>query len=122
MNLDIVTVKSETRQLVEEQLLIRVGLFDTDQARLMPDLGPLLFLLFESSGRRQKQGWAELVDEGVYEMAFRTPRPGRSYLFFACPRSGVWYAQLPHLILDTSKKEITVLRKAPESTDTAHMC
>jgi hypothetical protein len=122
MNIDIVPVKSERRQRVEDQLLLRVGLIDAEKARLMPDLGPLLFLLFGSSGKRQKQGWAEPVDYGVYEVMFRTPGPGCSYLFFACPKSNVWYAQLPHLVLQTSAEEITVIRRAPEDADTAHQC
>ncbi len=122
MNIDIVPVKSERRQQVEEQILLRVGLFDPEKARLMPDLGPLLYLLFGSSGRRQKQGWAEPVDDGVYEVIFRTPGLGDNYLFFACPKSNVWYAQLPHLILHASEEEITVIRKPPESIDTAHLC
>ncbi len=108
MNIDIVPVKSERRQQVEEQILLRVGLFDPEKARLMR--------------KRQKQGWAEQVDEGVYEVIFRTPGLGDNYLFFACPKSNVWYAQLPHLILHHSKEEITVIRIPPESVDTAHLC
>jgi len=122
MNIDIVPVTSERKQRVEEQVLLRVGLIDTEKARLMPDLGPLLFLLFGASGRRQKQGWAEPVDDGVYDVVFRTPGLGHSYLFFACPKSNVWYAQLPHLILHRSEEEITVLRKSPESIDSTHLC
>lgn len=122
MNIDIVPVKSERRQRVEDQLLLRVGLVDADRARLLPDLGPLLFLLFGSSGKRQKQGWAEPVDDGVYEVMFRAPGLGCSYLFFACPRSNVWYAQLPHLVLQTSTDEITVIRRAAEWEDNAHEC
>ena len=122
MNIDIVPVKSERRQSVEEQILLRLGLYDAEKSRLMPDLGPLLFLLFGSSGRRQKQGWAEPVDDGVYDVIFRTPAPGRSYLFFACPKSNVWYAQLPHLILHASNEEILVIRKSPDSTDAAYDC
>ena len=122
MNIDIVPVKSEKRQQVDEQILLRVGLFDAEKARLMSDLGPLLFLLFGSSGKRQKQGWAEPVDEGVYEVMFRTPGLGDNYLFFACQKSNVWYAQLPHLILHHSKEEITVIRIPLESVDTAHLC
>lgn len=122
MNLDIVPVKSERRQLVEEQILLRFSLFDIEKGRLMPDFGPLRFLLFESSGRRQKQGWADLVDEGVYQISIPAPRPGRSYLFFACPKSGVWYAQLPHLVLHTSDAEIVVQRQAAEATDAGHLC
>src|SRR2546422_6798920 len=122
MNIDVVPVKSERRQQIENQLRLRVGLFDAERARLMPDLGPLLYLLFGSSGRRQKQGWAEPVDEGVYEVTFRTPGLGQSYLFFACPKSNVWYAQLPHLILETSNDTITIIRKSPESMDAAHLC
>jgi hypothetical protein len=122
MNIDIVPVKSERRQSVEEQLLLRVGLFDPEKARLMSDVGPLLFLLFGASGKRQKQGWAEPVDEGIFEVRFRTPGPGNSYLFFACPKSNVWYAQLPHLILHTSRDEITVYRKSSEANEAVHLC
>ena len=45
MNIDVVPVKSERRQQIENQLRLRVGLFDAEKARLMPDLGPLLYLL-----------------------------------------------------------------------------
>ncbi|MBI1950908.1 MAG: hypothetical protein HYS34_06035 [Acidobacteria bacterium] len=122
MNLDIVPVKSERKQLVEEQILLRFSLFDMEKQGVMPDLGPLRFLLFESSGMRQRQGWAEMVDEGVYEVAIPEPKPGACYLFFACPKSGVWYAQLPHLILHTTMNGISVHRKAAESTATPHLC
>jgi hypothetical protein len=122
MYLDIVPVNSERRQLVEDQILLRFALCDLEKERRIADLGPLLFLLFESSGRRQKQGWADQVDENVYQVAFRTPRPGRSYLFFACPKSGVWYAQLPHLILHATEDEVSVHRMSPAPPDTDQVC
>lgn len=122
MNLDIVPVKSERKQLVEEQIMLRFSLFDLEKERPAPDLGPLRYLLFGSQGRRQKQGWAEQLEENLYEVAFGTPAPGQSYLFFACPKSGVWYAELPHLILQATDQEITVHRKAAESMDAAHQC
>lgn len=122
MNLDIVPVKSERKSQVEEQILLRFSLFDLEKEQPAPDLGPLRFLLFGPLGKRQKQGWAEQLDENLYEVAFGAPAPGRSYLFFACPKSGVWYAQLPHLILQATSEEITVHRKAAEAMDAEHVC
>ena len=122
MNLDIVPVKSERKQRVEEQIMLRFSLFDMEKERPAPDMGPLRYLLFGPLGRKQKQGWADQLEENLYEVAFGTPAPGQSYLFFACPKSGVWYAQLPHLILQATNEEITVHRKAPEAMDASHLC
>lgn len=44
MYLDIVPVKSERRQLVEEQIRLHFSLFDVETDRRIHDLGPLLFL------------------------------------------------------------------------------
>ncbi len=122
MTIDIVPVQGERKRHVQEQFLIRFSLFDTEKERILPDVGPLRFLAFGQSGQSLGQGWAEQVDEGVYEVAIATPRPGRSYLFFACPRSGVGFAELPHLILQTSEKEIAVVRKSAPSSQEAALC
>lgn len=122
MNLDIVPVKSERKQRVEEQIMLRFSLFDMEKERPAPDLGPLRYLLFGPLGKRQKQGWAEQLEENLYEVAFGTPAQGCSYLFFACPKSSIWYAQLPHLVLHATQEEITVHRKAAEGMDPAHVC
>ena len=122
MNLDIVPVKSERKQLVQEQIMLRFSLFDLEKERPAPDLGPLRYLLFGPLGKKQKQGWAEQLEENLYEVAFGTPARGCSYLFFACPKSGVWYAELPHLILQATDEEITVHRKAAEAMGADHQC
>ena len=122
MNLDIVPMQSDKRRLIEDELLIRFSLFDVDREQPVPEIGSLRFLVFEPSEGWQEQGWAHPVAENVYEMAFPAPGPGRCYVFFASPKTGVGYADLPHLILQTTEAGIIVHRQAADATPADRPC
>src|SRR5512145_234192 len=102
MTLDVATIHNEKRVLLEEQLLLRFTLFGFDQEPPRADLGPLRVMVFEPAEGWQGHTWAHPLPGGLYEVRFPAPGSGPCYLFFACPKSGIGYAELPQLILQTS--------------------
>jgi hypothetical protein len=115
MTLDTASVRNERRGLLEERILIRFSLFGTGQDLSRAGLGSLRVMVFEPADGRRSHTWARPLTDGFYEVVIPAPGSGPCYLFFASPKAGVWYADLPHLILQTSVEGIAVIRRLPDA-------
>jgi hypothetical protein len=122
MRLDIVPLESEKRILVGEGLRLRFKVVDLVKDRSPGSVGDLWVLVMQATGTWQKQGWAQPLGGGVYEVAFPVPKAEVYYVFFACPASGMGFAQFPHLIVQAQDKEVSAFSKPAEPSPTAYQC
>ena len=122
MRLDIVALQSEKRILVDEGLRLRFKVVNLPKDRPPEGLGDLWVLVMQAAGTWQKQGWAQPLGEGVYEVAFPVPKEEVYYVFFACPSLNMSFAQFPHLIVQAQDKEVLAFRKVAETAAAAYQC
>jgi hypothetical protein len=109
------TDRDRNRAPLEGRLLLRISLFGFERSRQRDTLGSLKVVIYEPVKGTQRHTWAHVVADDLYEVLIPAPGPGPCYLFFACPRSGIGYAELPHFILQTSIEGYTLLRRPAET-------
>ncbi len=122
MRLDIVPLQSEKRILVGEGLRMRFKVVDLLKDRPPDSLGDLWVLVMQAAGAWQKQGWAQPLGGGEYEVSFPVPKGEVYYLFFACPSLSMGFAQFPHLIVQAQDKEVSAFSRSAETTAAAYQC